>query len=383
MGHHHHHQTRRDFFMRSFGGILAGATVFEEAFLRASWARAQSQNVSGRLFTIEKVADDVYAALARPQAMTNSNAAIFVLSREVLVVDAHSKPSAAAALLAQIRREVTEKPVRYLVNSHFHWDHTQGDAAYKAANAKVDIIASDTTKRLMTELQRDRLRESLDSVPAMIDTLKSRLARAANAQERDWCNEQLHQLQAYQEEMKSYPLELPTVTFAKTYVIKDQSGDLHIDFHGKAHTAGDIQVFSPSKKVVAAGDTIIGFLPNLGDGYPRPWPRTIDSIAQLKFDHIIGGHGAVQHGRDRMGQFRNYIEDLTARVEQGKKAGRPLAELQKTLTPASLPTLQDHGFGNFVADNLDKYSIYIGQRTPLEDRLTGNIAAIFNNLDKA
>jgi glyoxylase-like metal-dependent hydrolase (beta-lactamase superfamily II) len=383
MGHYHHHNTRRDFFTRSFGSILAGATVFEEAFLRATWARAQSQTVNGNLFTIEKVADDVYAALARPQVMTNSNAAIFVLSREVLVVDAHSKPSAAASLLAQIRREVTEKPVRYLVNSHFHWDHTQGDAAYKAANAKVDIIASDTTKRLMTELQRDRLRESLDSVPGMIDTLKSRLARAANAQERDWCDEQLRQLQAYQEEMKSYPLELPTVTFAKTHVIKDRSGELHIDFHGKAHTAGDIQVFSPSRKVVAAGDTIIGFLPNLNDGYPRPWPRTIDSIAQLRFDHIIGGHGVVQQGRDRMGQFRNYIEDLTARVEQGKKAGRTLAELQKTLTAASLPTLQDHGFGSFVADNLDRFSIYIGQRTPLEDRLTGNIAAIFNNLDKA
>ena len=166
-------------------------------------------------------------------------------------------------------------------------------------------------------------------------------------------------------------------------MIKDSSGDLHIDFHGKAHTAGDIEVFSPSGKVVAAGDTIIGFLPNLNDGYPRPWPKTIDSVAQLQFDHIICGHGAVQHGRDRMGQFRNYIEDLTARVELGKKAGKPLAELQRTLTAASLPTLKDHGFASFVADNLDKYSIYIGQRTPLEDRLTANIAAIYNNLDKA
>ena len=382
MGHHHHH-TRRDFFTRSFGAILAGATIFEEGFLRAGWARAQSQTASGDLFTIEKVAEGVYAALARPQVLTNSNAAIFVLDRDVLVVDAHSKPSAAASLLSQIRREVTEKPVRYLVNSHFHWDHTQGDAAYKAANAKVDIIASDTTRRLMTELQRDRLKQSLESVPGMIDALRSRLARATSAQDRDWCNEQLRQLQAYQSEMQSYPLELPTVTFAKTHVIRDRSGDLHIGFHGKAHTAGDIQVFSPSRKVVATGDAIIGFLPNLNDGYPRPWPRTIDSVAQLKFDHIIAGHGAVQHGRDRMGQFRNYIEDLTARVEQGRNAGKTIAELQKTLTPASLSTLQDHGFGSFVADNMAKYSIYLGQSTPLEERLSGNIAAIYNNLDKA
>ena len=383
MGDHHHHHTRRDFFTRSFGAILAGATIFEEGFLRAGWARAQSQTASGDLFTIEKVAEGIYAALARPQVLTNSNAAIFVLARDVLVVDAHSKPSAAASLLAQIRREVTEKPVRYLVNSHFHWDHTQGDAAYKAANPKVDIIASDTTRRLMTELQRDRLKQSLESVPGMIDALRSRLARATSAQDRDWCNEQLRQLQAYQSEMQSYPLELPTVTFARTHVIRDRSGDLHLGFHGKAHTAGDIQVFSPSRKVVATGDAIIGFLPNLNDGYPRPWPRTIDSVARLKFDHIIAGHGAVQHGRDRMGQFRNYIEDLTARVEQGRKAGKTIAELQKTLTPASLSTLQDHGFGSFVVDNMAKYSIYLGQNTALEERLSGNIAAIYNNLDKA
>ena len=315
--------------------------------------------------------------------MTNSNAAIFVLSREVLVVDAHSKPSAAASLLAQIKKEVTDKPVRYLVNSHFHWDHTQGDRAYKAANAKVEIISSETTKQLMTQLQRNRLKESLDGVPAMVDTLRARLSKATTQQDRDWCNEQLRQLAAYQQEMKDYPLELPTTTFAQTHVIADSSGEIHLGFHGKAHTAGDIQVFSPSKKVIAAGDAVIGFLPNLNDGYPRPWPKTIDTLGAQKFDHIIGGHGVVQHGRTRMTQFRNYIEDLTARVERGKKSGIPLAQLQKTLTPQSLPVLQAGGFADFVADNLAKYTVYIGQRTPLEDRLTGNIAAIYANLDRA
>jgi len=354
----------------------------EEAFFRASWARAQSQTASASLFTIEKVANGVFAALAKPQVMVNSNAAIFVLSREVLVVDAHSKPSAAAALLAQIRKEVTDKPVRYLVNTHFHGDHTHGDRAYKAANAKVEIIASETTRQLMTQ-QRDRLKESLDSIPGMIDTFRSRLARATTPQDRDWCNEQLRQLAAYQQEMRSYPLELPTTTFADTHVIQDSSGEVHLGFHGKAHTAGDIQVFSPSKKVVATGDAVIGFLPNLNDGYPRLWPQTIDSLGEQKFDHIIGGHGAVQHGRTRMIQFRNYIEELTARVEREKKAGTPLAELQKSITAPSLPALQFGGFAAFVADNLAKYLVYIGQRTALEDRLTANIAAIYANLDRA
>jgi cyclase len=211
---HTHAHSRRDFFHLAFGGILAGASVLEEAFLRAGWARAQAPGASTNLFSIDKVADGIYAALARPQIMTNCNAAIFVNSQDVLVVDAHSKPSAAAALIAQIRKEVTTKPVRYLVNSHFHWDHTQGDASYKAANPKLDIIASDVTKQLMTQLSRNRLKESLDGVPAMIENLQARVSRAAADADRQFWREQIRQLQAYQAELKSYALELPTITFA-------------------------------------------------------------------------------------------------------------------------------------------------------------------------
>jgi N-acetylmuramoyl-L-alanine amidase len=82
-------------------------------------------------------------------------------------------------------------------------------------------------------------------------------------------------------------------------------------------------------------------------------------------------------------QFRNYIEDLTERVERAKKSGTPLAELQKSITAESLPTLQSGGFAAYVTDNLAKHSVYIGPRTPLADRLTGNIAAIYANLDRA
>ena len=202
MHHHAHAHSRRDFFSRAFGGALAGASIIEEAFLRATWARAQAPGASTSLFKIEKVADGVYAALARPQVLTNCNAAIFVNSQDVLVVDAHSKPSAAAALIAQIKKDVTTKPVRYLVNSHFHWDHTQGDAAYKAGGAKVDIIASDTTKQLMTQLSRNRLKESLDGVPKQIDDVQARLAKATSAADKERYTDLIRQLKAYQTEMK-------------------------------------------------------------------------------------------------------------------------------------------------------------------------------------
>src|SRR5262249_58798041 len=78
---------------------------------------------SGRLFDLKRVADGIYAAIARPTAMLNCNAAVVVNRDHVLVVDTHSKPSAARALIRQVRDEVTELPVRYVVDSHLHGDH--------------------------------------------------------------------------------------------------------------------------------------------------------------------------------------------------------------------------------------------------------------------
>jgi hypothetical protein len=65
--------------------------------------------------------------------------------------------------------------------------------------------------------------------------------------------------------------ELPTLSFAKSHVINDSAGDIHIEFHGRAHISGDV---------------IIGFPPKIADGYPKPWPEMIDSVGRLAFDHI-------------------------------------------------------------------------------------------------
>ncbi len=89
--------------------------------------------------------------------------------------------------------------------------------------------------------------------------------------------------------MLNYAPELPTLTFAKSYTLKDPEGDLHLEFHGRAHTAGDIVVFSPRKRVVASGDMISGFLPNMNDGFPSEWPGTITSVESLAFDQTITG----------------------------------------------------------------------------------------------
>ena len=162
--------SRRDFFRRTVLGSVAGASILDLAWRRAAWAQAMVPGAATDLFEIRNVADGVYFAFARPQAVANCNAAIFVNSADVLVVDAHSKPSAAAGLIAQIKRQVTTKPVRYLVDTHFHWDHSQGNAGYRDAFGKdLKIIASDATKKLQAQFSQARLagiaRSARPSVP--------------------------------------------------------------------------------------------------------------------------------------------------------------------------------------------------------------------------
>jgi glyoxylase-like metal-dependent hydrolase (beta-lactamase superfamily II) len=378
---HLHPRSRRDFFRTLIGGPLAGASILELAWHRAAWARGLASTANAQLFNLEKVADGVYCAMARPQAQINCNAAIFVNSSDVLVVDTHSQPSAAASLIAQIRKDITPKPVRYVVNTHFHGDHIQGNQAYRAAGGKVDFIASEPTRQLMSDLAQKRVQDSLDGVPRQIDAMRGRAEKAASAAEKAFCEDQIRQLQAYQSEMKRFTLELPTIAFEKSYVIKDKAHELHLEFHGRAHTAGDVVVFCPERRVVATGDMIHGRFPYMADGFPGSWATTIDSVATLSFDKICPGHGPAQQNRERMTNMRDYIAELTEKVDAGKKAGMSIADLQKTITVASLKSLQSPGYLKYLSDN--SYDMpRFGRPVQLQDNVNANIADIYNNLEK-
>lgn len=361
---HDLHHSRRDFFRRMMGGALAGASILEMARHQAAWAQALAPGADPTRFNIQKVGEGIYIAIAKANALLNANGVIFVNSKEVIVVDSHSRPSSAASLIAQIKREVTEKPVHYLVDSHFHWDHANGNAAYEHLGAK--IIASNTTKRLMMETAASRVKATLEnghiprgmaSVPLMIDNAKEQIA--AGKGNPDAAKERLAQIEAYAIEMKNFEPALPNITFDKQYVIKDKDFDLHIQFNGRAHTAGDTQIFCPQRKVIATGDVAAAFL---GDGFPRDWPTTLNNIMKIKWDNALPGHGPVQPDHKAMIGVRDYIEELTARILAGRNAGQSISDLQKTITVASLkaplsPTMQQAGINDHILQVYDRVAL--------------------------
>jgi glyoxylase-like metal-dependent hydrolase (beta-lactamase superfamily II) len=140
--------------------------------------------VADDLFDIKPVAEGVCAAIAKPAFKINCNAAIILLDDVVLVVDTHSKPSAARALIEQIKK-LTPKPVRFVVNTHFHWDHYQGNEAYPSSwPAGVEIISSETTRTSIEQRGIPRVKHEVATLPAAIEQLKAELEKASSLEQR-------------------------------------------------------------------------------------------------------------------------------------------------------------------------------------------------------
>ncbi|MDX1981223.1 MAG: MBL fold metallo-hydrolase [Bryobacteraceae bacterium] len=344
--------SRRGFLARAVAACFAGAGVWEKSILRAAQARASA--VDGEaLFELRRISSSVWLALARPAPLLNCNAVIFDLSEGLLVVDTHSKPSAAAALVSQLGRELPGRPVRYIVNTHFHYDHTQGTSIYRKPG--VDLIASKVTRDLLAERGPAAIRNSIDGMKRMAESARAGLARANNDADRRFYRRGAQEAEAFVRELERYTPELPNITFDTGMTLHDKKQEVHLMFRGRAHTASDIFVFSPSQRVIATGDAAVGFIPGMGDGYPFEWPATLRSLVELPFRGVLPGHGDPQESKDRIEDMRAMLEEMNEAVMRGRQQGRTLAELQRAVTPGTLKTLAPDGYGAYIAAMTAKY----------------------------
>jgi cyclase len=377
-----HAPSRRSFLAQTLGASWLGASVMEKALLLAAQVRAEAQSAPQPiLFDIEKLADGVYAALAHPQAQINCNAVIFENANDLLIVDAHSKSSAVAALAAQIRKQITTKPVRYVVNTHFHWDHTQGNPTYRKIAPHADIISSTTTRNLIAELGATRCKATVEQASASLEGYRQKLASAKTQREKQYYQMMVSGSTAFIAEMKDYVLELPNITFDDALVLHDKAHELRLAFRGRGHTAGDIVLFCPQKKVIATGDLLHGWLPNYMDGYPKDWPHTLDVLAEFPFERAGCGHGGPQ-SRDIIGRMGGYMRELNEAVDAGKRRGQTLQELQAALTPATLKSLGG-GYGEALQEQMKRFSIntmIISPAQALAQGIRGNIADVYRLL---
>lgn len=225
-----------------------------------------------------KVRDDLFVIY---NDFVPGNTTALVTSEGVILVDDKFEIDH-ANVLAQLKK-VTDQPVRYVVNTHYHGDHSGGNARLQALGAQV--IASERARRKMVENKQPGL---------------------------------------------------PAVTF-------DESAQLHLGgkrvelyYFGRGHTDGDIVAYFPEQRALATGDlfTVGDATPQLidyaGGGSARDWPETLDRALLLDFETVVPGHGVVTT-KAELRKFRDSTDRLRRRVREMILAKQPRAEIEKML----------------------------------------------------
>ena len=238
---------------------LACSSSFMPCSRRRS-AAADRRHASGARLCLrhrfEKVTEGVYYATATGSVTIGSNAVVIVNDSDVMLVDPGISAAAATTFLADVKT-LTPKPVKYVVDTHYHYDHAFGNQVF---GPDVTIIGHDTTWRRLNGpgslKERTYLTNSTAAIANRFTLLKRQISEATDAKERAIYQRQLTIHQQYADEQNKLKPTPPNATLSRDMTLHRGSREIQIRFFGRAHTDGDIVVFLPRERMVATGDMI-------------------------------------------------------------------------------------------------------------------------------
>ena len=247
---------------------------------------ASSADLGEKVETLEVLAKGVYALTAEGDPNVGA-----IEGEDFLVaIEARATPKAARDWL-EVLREHTEKPVKYLVLSHYHAVRVLGASAFDAEN----IITSDVTRSLIDERGMQ-----------------------------DWASEFGRMPRLFREPDEIPGLTHPTITFSDRLEIPlgGDRGDLVLKFCGRGHTAGDIVAWLPQQKILFTGDLVEAQAAlYTGDASHFDWSSTtLDNLKALGAEQLVGGRGAIARGREEVDaaieQTRGFLLDMIEIVSE-------------------------------------------------------------------
>lgn len=276
---------------------------------------AQERVVESDSHRFTEVADGVWHATGTGSVFTMSNAMVLVGEFDTLVVDSHVTPAAATALLDSLS-VITDKPVRYLVNSHYHFDHAHGNQAFPPG---IEIIGHEFTRAKLNGdignvLEENTFHSFSDPVPATVANLERQIAAETDPARKASLTERHRVQEDYMNAIGEVRPTPPNITLESKMtlfqVVASGSREIQLLHLGRAHTGGDVVIYLPQEKVVFTGDMMLPGLAYMGDGHVDEWPDTLEALKQLDFDVWLPGHGPVMRSKDLITSFQGYLEDL-------------------------------------------------------------------------
>jgi glyoxylase-like metal-dependent hydrolase (beta-lactamase superfamily II) len=276
--------------------------------------RPAGTNFSGKAFRFNKVKEGVYHAVGTGALTVVGNSTLIVNDRDAILVDDHVSPAAAWVLLEEIKT-ITDKPVTTVINTHFHFDHAHGNQIFGPG---VQIIGHEFTRRaLLDDPMSKPLYQSFynfKTLEGQIDTLKKRVADEKDPAARAKLQTQLTSIEnnyASQKELRPTP---PNVTLTTQMTLFRGDREIQIRYLGRGHTAGDVVVYLPREKAVITGDLLTSGTSNMSDSYPAEWAATLEALKQLDFDTVIPGHGEAFTDKAKIDYFAAYLRDVWSTV---------------------------------------------------------------------
>lgn len=269
-------------------------------------------------FTIKKIGDGVYAAVSPDRSRAGSNAGFIVGSNGVAVVDTFVGPDPAKELLEEIRK-VTDLPIRYVINTHYHLDHTGGNAVFAEAGA---TILAHRNVRLWLRTQNLKF-----FGPDPKPEAKARVEA----------------------------LVLPDMVYSDAVDLYLGSRLVQVRYM-LGHTGGDSVVIVPDANVVFGGDLVWQrHLPNLIDASTQPWIQTLDKLlAEHTLATFVSGHGDVATAAD-VRDFRDYLNTLRVDVAKAQTEGKSGQMLVDSVTAELKENYGQWGFfDHFIGLNIQQ-----------------------------
>jgi len=309
--------------------VIAGLVDRRADSVAAQGQRPAGTTFSGKAFRFNKVKEGVYHAVGTGALTVVGNSTIIVNDRDAIIVDDHVSPAAAWVLLDEVKA-ITDKPVTTVINTHFHFDHAHGNQIFGPG---VQIIGHEFTRRaLLDDPMSKPLYQSFynfKTLEAQIETQRKRVASEQNPAAREKLQTQLTSLEnnyASQKELRPTP---PNVTLTTQMTLFRGDREIQIRYLGRGHTAGDVVVYLPRERAVITGDLLTSSTSNMSDSYPQEWAATLEELKKLDFDTVIPGHGEAFTDKAKIDYFQAYLRDVWTTVSALKMQGVSAEEAAK------------------------------------------------------
>lgn len=307
-------------------------------------AQARPESVLSEYETVN-VGPGVYAFIA-PESKTgivSGNSLVVIGSTGVLVVDSTNVPSLTKKMIADIKRW-TDRPVRFLVNTHWHFDHVMGNAAYREAFPDITVIATEGMRQAadvqvpayFEQMVGPAASRTSEALRSMLTNGKRPDGSAMTEGDRAFYALELADYDAWTADVRGTPYVRPTVTFDREMTVDLGSRSVRLQFLGRGNTAGDAVVYVPDAKVIATGDLLVGPTPYASGSFLREWIGTLDALKHFDATTIVPGHGPVEHDWQHTDAVQTLLRAVVDQVDRCVARGLNLDDTRRQIDVSSL-----------------------------------------------